>query len=200
MFEQEIVIDGRAHLLGRLASIVAKELLNGQHVCVVRCEQITVSGSLMRNKMKFTRYLNKRHSTNPARGGPHHFKAPARMFWKCVRGMVPHKTARGAAAMARLVCFEGMPHPYDKKKKMCVPFALKALRIKPNRRYTVLERLADEFGWKHSDLVRRLEAKRKTEADAFYEKKKATAVAYSKATKAANLSAGLVSQLESFGH
>ncbi|MDA9099211.1 uL13 family ribosomal protein [bacterium] len=27
-----VVIDGRGHLLGRLASIVAKQLLNGQHV------------------------------------------------------------------------------------------------------------------------------------------------------------------------
>jgi large subunit ribosomal protein L13Ae len=29
MFEKEIVLDGRGHLLGRLASKVAKELLNG---------------------------------------------------------------------------------------------------------------------------------------------------------------------------
>jgi hypothetical protein len=29
MFEKEIIIDGRGHLVGRLASKVAKELLNG---------------------------------------------------------------------------------------------------------------------------------------------------------------------------
>jgi large subunit ribosomal protein L13Ae len=40
MFEKEIVVDGRGHLLGRLASIVAKELLAGQKVTVVRCELI----------------------------------------------------------------------------------------------------------------------------------------------------------------
>lgn len=45
MFEAPIVVDGRGHLLGRLASIVAKELLCGQKVVVVRCEQITISGS-----------------------------------------------------------------------------------------------------------------------------------------------------------
>lgn len=32
MFKKELVIDGKGHLLGRLASTVAKELLNGQHV------------------------------------------------------------------------------------------------------------------------------------------------------------------------
>jgi len=29
MFEKEVVIDGKGHLAGRLASYVAKELLNG---------------------------------------------------------------------------------------------------------------------------------------------------------------------------
>lgn len=45
MFEKEIVLDGRGHLLGRLASVVAKQLLCGQKITVVRCEQISVSGS-----------------------------------------------------------------------------------------------------------------------------------------------------------
>ena len=40
-----VIIDGRGHLLGRLASIVAKQLLQGQKVVVVRTEQIVVSGS-----------------------------------------------------------------------------------------------------------------------------------------------------------
>lgn len=39
------VIDGRDHLLGRLASIVAKELLAGQKIVIVRCDEMVVSGS-----------------------------------------------------------------------------------------------------------------------------------------------------------
>ena len=39
------IIDGRDHLLGRLASIVAKELLAGQSVVIVRCDEMVVSGS-----------------------------------------------------------------------------------------------------------------------------------------------------------
>lgn len=39
------IIDGRDHLLGRLASIVAKELLAGQTIVIVRCDEIAVSGS-----------------------------------------------------------------------------------------------------------------------------------------------------------
>jgi len=39
------VIDGRDHLLGRLCSIVAKELLAGQKIVIVRCDEMCVSGS-----------------------------------------------------------------------------------------------------------------------------------------------------------
>lgn len=45
MFEKVALVDGRGHLLGRLASIVAKEVLNGQQVVVVRCEELNISGS-----------------------------------------------------------------------------------------------------------------------------------------------------------
>ena len=43
--KKEVVVDGRGHLLGRLASVVAKHLLNGYHVTVVRCEEINQTGS-----------------------------------------------------------------------------------------------------------------------------------------------------------
>ena len=40
-----VVIDGRGHMMGRLASIVAKLILNGQKVVIVRCEEINISGT-----------------------------------------------------------------------------------------------------------------------------------------------------------
>jgi hypothetical protein len=44
------VIDGKGHLLGRLASIVAKQILNGQKIVVVRCEALNISGEFFRAK------------------------------------------------------------------------------------------------------------------------------------------------------
>ncbi|KAI9089137.1 hypothetical protein K1719_029416 [Acacia pycnantha] len=98
---KRIVVDARHHMLGRLASIVAKELLNGQKVVVVRCEEICISGGLVRQKMKYMRFLCKRMNTKPSHG-PIHFRAPSKIFWRTVRGMIPHKTKRGAEALGRL--------------------------------------------------------------------------------------------------
>ncbi len=97
------MVDAKGHLLGRLASKIAKELLIGefykhlhpiilvQHlnmhkyvgtqVVVVRCEELNVTGSLFRNRLKYMAYLQKRTNTNPARG-PFHHRAPSRMLYK----------------------------------------------------------------------------------------------------------------------
>ena len=172
MFEKVVVIDCKNHLFGRLASIVAKELLNGQRVVCVRCEDINISGSFYRNKLKFLDRMRK-HSNSNHTIGPFHMRSPGRIFYRTIRGMVPHKTHRGKCAMERLKCFEGVPAPYDKMKRMAVPDAFRVTRLKVGRRYCVLGRLSDELGWKLSGVVDRLEKKRVAEAAVYNETKKA---------------------------
>lgn len=170
MFEKEVVIDGRGHLVGRLASKIAKELQNGQRVVVVRCELLQKSGSLFRNKLKFQEFLGKTRNTNP-RKGHIHFRTPSRIFWRTVRGMLPHKTPKGSAALGRLKVFDGIPFPYDQKKRVVVPDALKVLRLKSHRKFCVLGELAQKIGWTKKDLVTRLEEKRKVKSQKFWELK-----------------------------
>ena len=95
------------------------------------------------------------------------------MVWRTIRGMVHQKTARGQEALSRLSTFDGIPAPYDKQKRVVVPAALRIMRLKPGRDYTVIGTLADSIGWKHKELLGRLEAKRKAESKEFYEQKKA---------------------------
>nr|CAH7750875.1 unnamed protein product [Callosobruchus chinensis] len=131
--QKAIIIDGRGHLLGRLAAVVAKTLLEGNKIVVVRCEQLNISGNFYRNKLKYLSFLRKRCNVNPARG-PFHFRAPSRIFWKTVRGMLPHKTERGKQALRRLKSYEGIPPPYDRRKRVVVPGALRVICLKPGRK------------------------------------------------------------------
>ncbi|GMH27924.1 hypothetical protein Nepgr_029767 [Nepenthes gracilis] len=190
---RRVVIDARHHMLGRLASIVAKELLNGQRVVVVRCEEIAISGGLVRQKMKFLRFLRKRMNTKPSHG-PIHFRAPAKIFWRTVRGMIPHKTKRGAAALARLKVFEGVPPPYDKMKRMVVPDALKVLRLQKGHKYCLLGRLSKEVGWNHYETIKELEEKRKERSQVAYQRRKQLVILRAKAEKVAEEKLG--TQLE----
>lgn len=171
MFEKEIVIDAKGHIMGRLAAVIAKELLNGQRVVVVRVEKVVLSGSLFRKQTEYMEFLNKTSSKNPKRGGPYHYKSPSKLFWRTIRGMVPHKTARGKAALERFKVFEGTPYPYSHVKKTCVPTALKTIRLGSNRKFCLLKQLSKHVGWSKGDLVERLEAKREQKAHEYFEKK-----------------------------
>jgi len=170
MFEKEIIIDGRGHLVGRLASIVAHQLLRGQKVVVVRCESLCLSGSLFRNKLNYHEFLRKANNTNPRRNFKH-FRSPSRMFWRTLRGMTPHKEARGKAALQHLKVFEGIPYPYDQRKRMVVPQALKVLRLKAHRNFCELGELASHVGWTKKDLVASMEEKRKAKSDKYFQNK-----------------------------
>ncbi|KXG45227.1 Ribosomal protein L13, eukaryotic/archaeal [Penicillium griseofulvum] len=243
-FESVVVIDGKGHLLGRLASTVAKQLLNGQKIVVVRCEALNISGEFFRAKrdkrpttsanrdywqffggnlgqifggnalqlgyqkadskfrhtVKYHAYLRKMTRFNPTRGGPFHFRAPSRILYKAIRGMMPHKTARGAAALERLKVFEGVPPPYDKKKRVVVPQALRVLRLRPGRKYCTVGRLSHEVGWKYQDVVSRLEERRKVKSKAYYERKKAARRVLAKAEQGANVDSKTKTQLAQFGY
>eukprot|EP00931_Biecheleriopsis_adriatica_P049205 TRINITY_DN2845_c0_g1_i1.p1 TRINITY_DN2845_c0_g1~~TRINITY_DN2845_c0_g1_i1.p1 ORF type:complete len:204 (-),score=48.50 TRINITY_DN2845_c0_g1_i1:46-657(-) len=200
-FKQEVVVDCRGHLLGRLSSVIAKEILNGQHVVLVRAEDTVISGSLYRNKLKYAAFKKKTMNSNPRHTGAiKHPRSPAKILWRTVRGMVPHKTPRGGAAMDRLKTFEGIPHPYDRKKRMVVPSCLKVLRLRPERRFCRLGDLSSEYGWKHGSLIERLEKQRKVKSEAFHKKKTASKRARSDALKSVKLSSEDQAILEKAGY
>merc|ERR1711979_87296 len=128
-------------------------------------------------------FKRKTNNVQPSHG-PFHFRAPSKILQRTIRGMVPHKTARGAAALDRLKVFEGMPHPYDRKKRMVIPHCLKVLRLRPERRFCKLGDLSQSYGWKHQDLLARLESQRKVKSAAFHKKKIAASKAKQAAVKA----------------
>lgn len=140
--------------------------------------------AVYRNKLKYGEFLIKKTNTNP-KAGPFHFRGPARMLHKAIRGMIPHKTPRGAAAMERLKCFEGVPAPYDKMKRMVIPQALKVTRLRVGRKFCVLGNLSSEVGWKHAGAVKMLEEKRKARDKAYADEQRKQAAATSKSRAAA---------------
>lgn len=85
--------------------------------------------------------------------------------------MVPRKTVRGQNALKKLTVFDGVPYPYDTKKKMVVPDALRVVKLNPEKKYTNLGELAASIGWKRKEVIERLEEQRKEKAEAWYQRK-----------------------------
>merc|ERR1712157_243048 len=66
-WKKNVVIDAQDHLAGRLCATVAKELLRGNNVTIVRCEGIFITGNYYRNKLIMLEKMNHRTATNPNR-------------------------------------------------------------------------------------------------------------------------------------
>merc|ERR1712087_782011 len=103
-------------------------------------------------------------------------------------------------ALDRMASFEGIPHPFDRKKRMVIPHCLKVLRLRPERRYCKLGDLSHSYGRKHQDLLQRLESQRKVKSCAFHKKKVAASKARQAAVKSAKVSADDQKVLEAAGY
>ena len=82
--------------------------------------------------------------------------------------MLPHKSARGAAALGRLKVFDGIPYPYDVKRRLVVPSALKIARLRDQRKYCKLGDLAQIVGWTKKAVVDKLEDRRREKSAKYY--------------------------------
>ena len=150
--------------------------------------------------MKYHSFLRKRTNTHPG-DGPFHHRSPAKILWRVVRGMVPHKTERGQEAMTRLKVYEGIPAPFDKLARQVVPSALRQTRLRPGRRYCRLGDLSTHVGWQHNKLIQQLESKRKIRSKAYYIIKKSNTKLINKAkTNVANTMKSQIQELQKLGY
>lgn len=100
------VIDANGLILGRLASIVAKQLLSGdEKIYIVNAEKAVISGSRA-TTLKDYRETRVRGATE---FGPYFPKRPDRILKRTIRGMLPYKKTRGRDAMSRLKVYVGVP-------------------------------------------------------------------------------------------
>lgn len=166
-----LLVDGKGHLFGRLASLCAKEVLNGRKVVILRSDKIEISGRYKKNKFKMLSKFKKRTNTNP-KHGPFHFQNPSRILWKGIRGMLPHKIKKGTNALKRLRIYEGVPLAFSKMKKVIVPAALRVLKLSPSRKFSLLGEIAHEIGWSNKPLLDQLDEKMQVINRKFFLQKK----------------------------
>lgn len=139
-----IVINGENMIMGRLASVIARKLLEGNRVVVVNVEKIVISGNKRSVVREYKEMLEIGTLRNPMRG-PKHFRRPDNIFKDVVRGMLPKNNYRGREALKRLKVYIGFPEEFKRYKPISVPEA-DAGRL--GRKYVLLGEVAREIGWK----------------------------------------------------
>jgi len=125
-----LVIDAKDTVLGRLATFVAKRLLEGEQVAIVNAEQAVISGRREATLDVYEAWLQIRNLANP-RKGPIHLRRPDDLVRMTVRGMLPFDKTKGREAYRKLRVYVGVPAEFKDKEMKSLPEAsLKRLRTR----------------------------------------------------------------------
>jgi large subunit ribosomal protein L13 len=109
-----IYIDGTNLRLGRVATGVAKWLINGNGVVIVNVEKMVVSGSRASVLSKYARWMDLKTYKNPEEVGPKQHRTPDRLVYYAIRNMLP-KSPSGKAALKKLKVYIGIPEGMKSK-------------------------------------------------------------------------------------
>jgi large subunit ribosomal protein L13 len=134
------VVDADGLILGRMASKIAKRLLQGERIVVVNVEKAVLSG---RKKSK-VREAKEFLEVGGVGRGPYHYRRPDRIVRKTIRGMLPIKQPKGKQAYKRLSTFIGVPDEYKNQKTETVGDA-QAKKLACS--YFTVGEFAKEIGW-----------------------------------------------------
>jgi len=145
MSETEVVrttmIDAKDLILGRMASIVAKRLLNGERIVIVNAEESIISGKRLSILQESQEFLQVGHF----RKGPLHRRRPDTIVKKVIWGMLPKRKPKGKEALKRLRVYIGVPEEFKAKEKETIP---EVSARKLSGPYIKVSELARNIGWK----------------------------------------------------
>ncbi len=110
-----VVINADRQVLGRVASAVAKMLLDGKKVAVINAGNAVVSGDKRVLIKKYRTRLNLQDKANPEHS-PYWPRRPDMLFKRIVRGMLPYRLPRGKDAYRRLLVFSEAPKEFEGSK------------------------------------------------------------------------------------
>lgn len=136
------VIDAEGLILGRMASVVAKRLLEGERIEIVNAESAVVSGKrqqVIKARKEFLEVGGR------SRKGPIHYRKPNAIVRRTIRGMLPHRKPRGRDAFHRLRVHIGVPRELDGVEAENIRDA-HVERLKG--RYITVGEIAKNIGWK----------------------------------------------------
>ena len=138
-FNNAIIVDAKGLILGRLASNVAKLLIQGETVIILNAEKAAISGKKQHIVQEAKTFLEVGH---PGKG-PLHPRRPDRIVSRTVRGMLPRRKPKGIEAYKRLRVYLGAPLEFENKTIQTIPEA-SANKLKSP--YITVGELSKEIG------------------------------------------------------
>jgi large subunit ribosomal protein L13 len=135
-----MIVDATNLILGRMATVVATHLLQGENVVILNSERAVVSGK----RLSRTREAKEKLEIGHPRKGPYWPRRPDRYVKRVVRGMLPRQTPKGKAAYKRLRVYIGVPPDYKDNPARTIA---EARAVKLRCPTVTVGELTTELGW-----------------------------------------------------
>jgi len=140
---KEVIINAEGCIVGRLSSIVAKRLLNGEKINIVNAEKAIISG----NESAIFQYYKEKTDRGDEYLGPFYPKRPDQILKRTIRGMLPYKKQRGEEAFKRLKVFISVPEKFKNKKMEVIEKAKSNFKYKYSTLGDISIRLGAKKTW-----------------------------------------------------
>jgi len=140
---EPLIYDAENLIMGRMATVVAKKLLEGKSVIIVNAEKTVLTGNRKYLIKQFKKRTQIKTKSNP-KHGPFWPRTPHGILKRTIRGMLPWKKPRGKAAHKQLKVYSGVPYEYREVQRLSISDADAKRTYSPT---TPLLRLALEIGF-----------------------------------------------------
>ena len=134
------VIDASNRVIGRLATKIAQEALDGEEIKVVNSEEAVISG----DKEKVLDEYKQKVDRGTRDRGPHYPKRPDKMLKRVVRNMLPYKDERGKEAFSNIKTYLEVPHDLKDEVEEVDTKSGEELQ---NKNYVKLGEVSKHVGW-----------------------------------------------------
>ena len=137
-----MIIDAKDAILGRLSSYVAKQVLLGNKIEIINCEECVISG---KKPAIMDEYIKRLHRKAPAKG-PFFYRRPDMLVRRAIRGMLPFKMARGRSAFKNVQCHIGIPEYLKNEKALSIENS--SINRLHSADYLKIKDICKAVGWK----------------------------------------------------
>lgn len=138
-----MIINAEGLIVGRLASNIAKKVINKEMITIINAEKAIVVGTKNSIMPKYKQRVDAAVKSNP-HYGPKYDRVPSKMLKRSIKGMLPNKSRTNEKLLKQIKIYNKVPKTIDITKAQTIE------KIKYGQKgdFMYLDEVAKELGGK----------------------------------------------------
>ena len=134
-----MIVDAKGLVAGRLASKIAKKLINGESIIIINGDAAVVVGNESAIMPKFRQRVDAAVKSNP-HYGPKYDRIPSKILRRMVKGMLPNKKRTAERLIDNLKVYNDNPKNLEKAE------TIEDVKCNEKHDFMILKEVAKQLG------------------------------------------------------